>query len=92
MFLICKHLNPLHQRMLSAKFGPAFWRRRFFNYVNALSLFRNYLPLEMGKVLHLNKLEFPSPKDALTKAVAQFISEFASRAEGWVFESQPRQT
>ena len=42
-----------------------FWRRRFFNFVNVFSLFRNYLPLEKGGALHLNKLESPSPKDAL---------------------------
>ena len=29
------------------------------------SLFRNYLPLEKGGALHLNKLESPSPKDTL---------------------------
>ena len=37
----------------------------FLNFVNVFSLFRNYLPLEKGGALHLNKLEFPSPKDAL---------------------------
>ena len=42
-----------------------FWRRRFLNFVNVFSLFRNYLPLEKGGVFHLNKLESPSPKDAL---------------------------
>ena len=42
-----------------------FWRRRFFHFVNVSSLFRNYLPLEKGGALHLNKLESPSPKDAL---------------------------
>ena len=42
-----------------------FWRRRFFNFVNVFSLFQNYLPLEEGGALHLNKLESPSPKDAL---------------------------
>ena len=41
-----------------------FCRRRFFNFVNVFSLFRNYLPLEKGGALHLNKLECPSPKDA----------------------------
>ena len=35
------------------------------NFVNVYSLFRNYLPLEKGGALHLNKLESPSPKDAL---------------------------
>ena len=28
----------------------------------------------------------------LTAAVAQTVRTFASQAEGWVFESQPRQT
>ena len=42
-----------------------FWRRRFFNFVNVYSLFCNYLPLEKGGALHLNKLEFHLPKDVL---------------------------
>ena len=33
-----------------------FWRRRFLDFVNVFSPFRNYLPLEKGKALHLNKL------------------------------------
>ena len=41
-----------------------FWRRRFFNFVNVFSLFRNYLPLEKGGALDFNNLESPSPKDA----------------------------
>ena len=47
------------------KLAQWFWRRRFFNFVNVFSLFRNYLPLEKGGALHLNKLESPLPKDAL---------------------------
>ena len=47
------------------KLARWFWRRRFLNFINVFSLFRNYLPLEKGGALHLNKLEFPSPKDAL---------------------------
>ena len=41
--------------------------RRFLNVVNVFSLFGNYFPLEKGGGLHLNKLESPSPKDALCK-------------------------
>ena len=52
-------LNPLHPKMLW------FWRRRFLHFVNLFSLFRIYLPIEKGGALHLNKLESPSPKDAL---------------------------
>ena len=47
------------------KLAQWFWRRRLFNFVNVFSLFPNYLPLEKGWALHLNKLESPSPKDAL---------------------------
>ena len=42
-----------------------FWRRRFLNFVSVFSLFRSYLPLGKGGALHLNKLESPSPKEAL---------------------------
>ena len=49
-----------------------FWRR-FVNFVNIFPLFCNYLPLRRGVVLHLNKLETPSPKDAL----CQFWSKLA---------------
>ena len=38
------------------KLAQWFWRRRFSNFVNVFSLFRNYLPLEKDTVLHLNKL------------------------------------
>ena len=42
------------------------WKRTgFFNFINVFLLFPNYLPLEKGGALHLNKLESPSPKDAL---------------------------
>ena len=47
------------------KLAQWFWRIRFLNFVNVFSLFRNYPPLEKGRALHLNKLESPSPKDAL---------------------------
>ena len=47
------------------KLAQWFWRRRLLNFVNVFSLFHNYLPLQKGGVLHLNKLESPSPKDAL---------------------------
>ena len=47
------------------KLAQWFWRGEFFYFVNVFLLFCNYLPLEKGGVLHLNKLESPSPKDAL---------------------------
>ena len=42
-----------------------FWKRRFLEIVNVFLQFSNYLPLEKGGALHLNKLEFPLTKDAL---------------------------
>ena len=47
------------------KMAQWFWRRRFLKILNVLLLFHNYLPFEKGVVLHLNKLESPSPKNAL---------------------------
>ena len=43
------------------KLDQGFWKRRFFNFVNVFSLFSNYLPLEKGGALHLNKPESSSP-------------------------------
>ena len=42
------------------KLAQRFWRR-FLNFVNEILLFRKHLSLEKGMVLHLNKLESPSP-------------------------------
>ena len=47
------------------KLARLFLRRRSFNFVKVFSLFRNYLSMEKGGALHLNKLEFLLPKDAL---------------------------
>ena len=62
-FFIWTNLNPLHPRMLCAKFGwnwPSVSREEdflissvFFRY------FVIFLPLKKGGALHLNKLEFP---------------------------------
>ena len=57
------------------KLAQWFWRRRFLNFIIYFSLFRNYHPPEKGTALHLNKLESPSPKDALCQVwlkMAQF--------------------
>ena len=53
-----------------------FLRRRFLNYVNCFLLFCNYLPLEKGGALHLNKLESPSPKDALCQVWLKLVQWF----------------
>ena len=59
---ICLNLNPLNARMLCQvwlKLAHWFLRTWYFVFVNEFSLFRNYLPLEKGLALCLNKLEFP---------------------------------
>ena len=47
------------------KLAQWFWKRRFLNFDNVFFVFCNYLPLEKGGALHLNKLKSSSPKDAL---------------------------
>ena len=47
------------------KMASWFRRRRFSYFVDVSSLFHNYLPFEKDGALHLNKLDSPSPKDAM---------------------------
>ena len=42
-------------------------------------LFRNYLPLEKGGALHLNKLKSPSAKDALRQVWLKLAQWFYRR-------------
>ena len=81
-FFISMNLNPLHPRMLCVwlKLAQWFWRRGCFNFVNLFSLFRNYLPLEKGGTLHLNKVESPSPKDALCQVCFKLAQLFWRRS------------
>ena len=67
------------------KLAQWFWRRRSLNYVNVFSLFRNYLLLETGRALHLNKLESPLPKDALCQVWLKLAQWFWRRR--WKFEN-----
>ena len=58
---IWTNLNPIHPWLLSAKFG---WN--WTSESGVVNVFFRYnLPLKMGVVLHLNKVESPTPKDAL---------------------------
>ena len=46
--------------------GPeVFEKNILLNLVDVFSVFRNYLPLEEGVAIHLNKPESTSPNDAL---------------------------
>ena len=56
------------------KLAKRFWRRRFFlNILNRNLLFHYYLPSKKDVALHLNKLESPSPKDALCQVWYKLI-------------------
>ena len=61
------------------KLAQWFWRRRFLNFVNVFLLFHDYLPLEMGGALHLNKLESPPPKDDLCQVWLKLAQWFWKR-------------
>ena len=50
---------------VSLKLAQWFWKRGFFNFVNVFSQIYNYLPLEKGGAIHLNKLKTPSLRDTL---------------------------
>jgi hypothetical protein len=56
-----------------------FWRRRVLSIFSAFSLFRYYLPLEKGYLLHLNKLQFPSLKDDLCQVWLKLAQWFWRR-------------
>ena len=58
------------------KLAQWFLRRRFFNFINVFLLFLNYFILEKGWALHLNKLEFPSPKDDLCQVWLKLAQRF----------------
>ena len=56
--------------MLCAKIveiGPMVLEKKILKFINVISLFSNYLPLEKGVALYLNKLESPSRKDTLCR-------------------------
>ena len=60
------NLNTLHPRIFCAKLGR-YWPcvsggEDFLKFVKVFSQFCNYLPLEKGRTLHFNKLEFTYPK------------------------------
>jgi hypothetical protein len=57
--------DDLYQVLLSIllKLACWFWRRRFLNIFSKFLLFRYYLPLGKGGVLHLYNSESPLPKD-----------------------------
>ena len=73
----------IHPRIISAKFDWN-WPRASEEYflkssIYVFTLFRDYLPLEKGGALHLNKFESPSPKDALCQVWLKLAQWFRRR-------------
>ena len=50
--------------------------REFLNFLSVFLQFHNYLPLEKDMALHLNKLEYLSPKDALCQVWLKLAQRF----------------
>ena len=67
------NLNPLHPRMLCAKFVWKWLSGSVF------SIFHNYLPLEKGGPLYLDNLISPSHKDALCQVWLKLAQWFWKR-------------
>ena len=80
------HLNKFKSPLLKDalcqfwwKLAQWFWRRRFLNFFDVFSLFCNYLPLEKGVALHLNKLDSPLPKNTLCQVWLKLVQWFWRR-------------
>ena len=74
-----KHESPSSKEALCQvwlKLAQWFLIRRLFNFVNAFSLFRSYLPFEKGGAPHLNKFESPLPNDALCQTLLKLTQWF----------------
>ena len=56
--------------------GPVILEKKILNFVNVFLLFRNYLPLEKGRALHLSKLESLAPKDAFFQVWLKLVQWF----------------
>ena len=64
--------------MICAKFGlncPSGSGEDFLILSMSFRYIRYYLPLEKGRALHLNKIESPSPKDALCQVWLKLVLE-----------------
>jgi hypothetical protein len=69
-----------------------FWRRRFLNIFSVILVFRYYLPLEMGYLFCLNKLESPLPKNDLCQFWLKLVQWFWRRSRKCKSLQTDRQT
>ena len=83
MVLICKTSSFFTQgcfRPSLVENGHVVLEKKNFKFLQYIfSLLCNYLPLENSMALYLNKLEFPSPKDALCQVRLKLVMWFWRR-------------
>ena len=80
--ILLNSLNPLHPRTYFAKFGwnwPSGSGEEDFGISSIYFCLLKLSPLEKGLVLHLDKLKFPSPKDALCQVLLKLDQWFLRR-------------
>ena len=80
---ILTNLNPTYPRILCANFG---WNSPSGSgeddFLNSSIYFHNNLPLEKCRTLHLNKLEFASPKDDLCQVWLKMWKVYHNNDDG----------
>ena len=76
-----KSFNPI---ILCAKFDWYLPSGEDFNFVYVFSLFRNYLTSGKLTAFHLNKLDFPSTKNALCQVRLNLVQCFLRRRFFWI--------
>ena len=84
------HLNKLESPLpkytlcqILLKLAQWFWRGNFFNFINVFSLFCYHLPFGKAGVLHLNKLESPTPKNALCQVSLKLAQWLTTTTYNW---------
>ena len=78
MVLVCKALSPLHSRVHYAMFGWNCHQKKIFKLDKCISTILIF-HLEKEIVLYLNKLDSPSPKDALCQVYLKLALWFWRR-------------
>ena len=75
------HLNSLHPRMFIPKLVEIYSvvLEKILDFVNEFPLFLFNIPFKKCKSLHLNKLEFPSPKNTLCQVWLKLAKRFCRR-------------
>ena len=59
--------------------GPVVLENKILKILNVFLLFHYFLLLGKGVALHLNKLRFPSPRDAFVQSFLEIVSVVLER-------------